>query len=79
MKWVNQNGTELRAGLEKGLDGSREVILSAAKQAKSAIENALQPKNNDDAEEVDSVIIEETIDRVLKETQSTDPNASKDA
>ena len=46
MKWVNQNGTELRAGLEKGLDGSREAILSAAKQAKSAIENALQPKNN---------------------------------
>ena len=79
MKWVNQNGTELRAGLEKGLDGSREAILSAAKQAKSAIENALQPKNNDEAEEVDSVIIEETIDRVLKETQSTDPNASKDA
>lgn len=71
MKWVNQNTAEIRTGIEKGLDKSRETIIDVANRAKSTIDSALQPKEKDEPDpEVDSIIIEQVIDQVIREQET---------
>lgn len=80
MKWVDQNASDIRTSVEKGLDKSRETILDVANRAKSTIDSALQPKDKDeDDPEIDSAVIEQVIDRVISEQQSDAQEKEREA